>query len=250
MRSKTWYKYNKEHLFLSCNEHQCFPAEDGSDTRMSETPICYIVCALPQNHAFSPEKRDLVIAADGGYAQLGSIHPDLVVGDFDSLGYVPENENVVRHPAEKDDTDTMLAARIGLERGYHAFLLLGGVGGRLDHTLANIQTLAFLRENGAHAALIGEDETITLIQNESLRFRAGLSGTISVFSFGARALGVYERGFAYALNDATLLDTNPLGVSNAFTGEAAELSVREGRLVVLYAGKPQDSSLFDNVYTI
>ncbi len=217
---------------------------------MNETPICYIVCALPQRHTFSPESRDLVIAADGGYAQLGGIHPDLVVGDFDSLGYVPENESVVRHPAEKDDTDTMLAARIGLARGYRAFLLLGGVGGRLDHTLANIQTLAFLRENGAHAALMSEDETITLIQNESLRFRAGLNGTISVFSFGERALGVYERGLAYALNDATLLDTNPLGVSNAFTGEAAFLSVREGRLVVLYAGKPDDSSIFDNTHAI
>jgi len=217
---------------------------------MNEPPICYIVCALPQNHTFSPEKRDLVIAADGGYAQLGSIHPDLVVGDFDSLGYIPANETVVRHPAEKDDTDTMLAARIGLARGYRAFLLLGGVGGRLDHTLANIQTLAFLRENDAHAALLGESETITLIQNESLRFRAGLSGILSVFSYGAHALGVYERGLAYALNDAQLSDTNPLGVSNAFTGAAAEVSVRDGRLIVLYAGKPQDSSLFDNTYTI
>ena len=217
---------------------------------MNANPICYIVCALPQHHTFQPEHGDLVIAADGGYAHLGGIHPDLVVGDFDSLGYVPANENVVRHPAEKDDTDTMLAARIGLARGYRAFLLLGGVGGRLDHTLANIQTLAFLRENGAHAALIGESETIVLLKSESLRFRAGLSGNVSVFSYGARALGVYERGLAYALNDAQLTDINPLGVSNAFTGEAAEVSVREGRLVVLYAGKPQDSSLFDPAYTI
>jgi len=202
------------------------------------------VCALPQNHTFQPQNGDLVIAADGGYAQLGGIRPDLVVGDFDSLGYVPEGETIVRHPAEKDDTDTMLAARIGLSRGYRAFLLLGGVGGRLDHTLANIQTLAFLRENGARAALLGESETITLIRDESLRFRAGLSGTISVFSLGERAKGVYERGLAYALTDATLTDTNPLGVSNAFTEEAAEVSVREGRLVVLYAGSPEDSDLF------
>lgn len=217
---------------------------------MNDTPMCYIVCALPQQHTFQPQSSDLVIAADGGYAQLGGIRADLVVGDFDSLGYVPQNESVVRHPAEKDDTDTMLAARIGLERGYRAFILLGGVGGRLDHTLANIQTLAFLRENDAHAALIGQEETITLLQNESLRFRAGLSGIVSVFAFGERATGVYERGLAYALNDATLTDTNPLGVSNAFTGEAAEVSVREGRLVVLYAGKPQDSSLFDHADTI
>ena len=217
---------------------------------MNRTPVCYIVCALPQNHPFQPESGDLVIAADGGYAQMGGVRADLVVGDFDSLGYIPANENVVRHPAEKDDTDTMLAARIGLSRGYRAFLLLGGVGGRLDHTLANIQTLAFLRENGARAALLGEGETITFLQNESLRFRAGLSGIVSVFSFGREAVGVYERGLAYALDDATLTDTNPLGVSNAFTGAPAEVSVREGRLVVLYAGLPQDSDLFDETQAI
>jgi len=211
---------------------------------MIEKPVCYIVCALPQNQTFSPKPGDLVIAADGGYAHMGGVKPDLVVGDFDSLGYVPDEEQVVRHPAEKDDTDTMLAARIGIERGYSAFVLLGGVGGRLDHTLANIQTLAFLRENGARAGLIGEGETITMLQDESLRFRAGLSGIISVFSYGAVAYGVYERGLAYALTDATLTDTNPLGVSNAFTGEPAEVSVREGRLVVLFAGLPEDSDLF------
>lgn len=211
---------------------------------MIDKPVCYIICALPQNQVFSPQPGDLVIAADGGYAHKGDVKPDLVVGDFDSLGYVPENEQVVRHPAEKDDTDTMLAARIGIERGYRAFVLLGGVGGRLDHTLANIQTLAFLRENGARAALIGDGETITMLQDESLRFRAGLSGIISVFSYGAVAYGVYERGLAYALTDATLTDTNPLGVSNAFTGEPAEVSVREGRLVVLFAGLPEDSDLF------
>ena len=211
---------------------------------MKQTTICYIVCALPQNHAFKPNPGDLVIAADGGFAQLGGVHADLVVGDFDSLGFVPAGEHVLRHPAEKDDTDTMLAARIGLERGYRAFVLLGGVGGRLDHTLANIQTLAFLRENGARAALLGEAETITLLQDESLRFRAGLSGIVSVFSFGAVVKGVFERGLAYALDNATLTDTNPLGVSNAFTGEAAEVSVREGRLLVLFAGLPVDSDLF------
>ena len=211
---------------------------------MKHESFCHIVCALPQAHTLNPAPGDFVIAADGGFAHLNGVHADLVVGDFDSLGFVPEGETIVQHPAEKDDTDTMLAARLGLERGYRRFLLYGGVGGRLDHTLANIQTLAFLIANGARAALIGEGETITLIQNETLRFRAGLSGIISVFSYGAVACGVYERGLAYALTDATLTDDNPLGVSNAFTGKPAELSVREGRLVVLYTGLPVDSNLF------
>ncbi len=211
---------------------------------MQPSPVCHIVCALPQNTLSAPAPGDLVIAADGGYARLGGVRPDLVVGDFDSLGYVPEGESVVRHPVKKDDTDTMLAARIGLARGYRAFLLHGAVGGRLDHTLANLQTLAFLREHGARAALLGDGETITLIRNESLRFRAGLRGTVSVFSYGACAEGVYERGFAYTLNDATLTDTKPIGVSNAFTGAPAEIAVRSGRLAVLYAGRPEDSNLF------
>jgi thiamine pyrophosphokinase len=107
-----------------------------------------------------------------------------------------------------------------------------------------------LREHGARAALLGEEETITIIQDETLRFRAGMRGIVSVFSYGASASGVFERGLAYALHDATLTDTNPLGVSNAFTGEAAEVSVRAGRLVVLYAGLPEDCGLFDCVCPI
>ncbi|MEA5047152.1 MAG: thiamine diphosphokinase [Eubacteriales bacterium] len=211
---------------------------------MNTQPICTIVCALPL--AVPPEKRsgDLVIAADAGYRNLGGVAPDYVVGDFDSLGYVPEGERVLRHPPEKDDTDTMLAARLGLSLGYRAFVLLGGLGGRLDHTLANLQTLAFLRANGAKACLAGEGETVTLIENETLRFRAGLSGTVSVFAYGASARGVFERGLKYPLTDAHLTDDFPLGVSNAFTGAPALVSVSQGRLLVLYGAGILDSDLF------
>lgn len=212
---------------------------------MKRIPVCHIVCALPQSRPLPKAPGDLLIAADGGFAQLAGAKADLVVGDFDSLGYIPEGVAVVRHPVRKDDTDTMLAARIGLERGYRAFILYGGVGGRLDHTVANFQTLAFLRGAGAHAALLGESETITLIRNESLRFRAGLRGTVSAFSYGGAAAGVTEKGLTFPLEEATLTDDNPLGVSNAFTGKAAEICVREGRLLVFYAGAPEDSDLFE-----
>ena len=211
---------------------------------MTHLPVCYIVCALPQRYTLEPDRGDMIIAADGGYAQLGNVKADLVVGDFDSLGYVPEGEQIVRHPAHKDDTDTLLAVKEGLKRGYRRFLLLGGVGGRLDHTVANVQTLAYLLANGARGALVTEDETITMIQNESLSFRGGLSGTVSVFSYGPVARGVYETGLAYALDNATLTDDNPLGVSNAFTGQTAQISVGEGRLLVFYSGGPEASDLF------
>jgi thiamine pyrophosphokinase len=211
---------------------------------MNRQPICTIVCALPL--AVPPEKQagDLVIAADAGYRNLGGVSPDYVVGDFDSLGYVPEGERVLRHPPEKDDTDTMLAAKLGLSLGYRAFVLLGGLGGRLDHTLANIQTLAYLRGRGAKACLAQEGETVTLIENETLRFRAGLSGNVSVFAYGASARGVYERGLRYPLTDAHLTDDFPLGVSNAFTGAPASVSVSDGRLLVIYGAGIRDSDLF------
>lgn len=217
---------------------------DITTNKMIHLPVCYIVCALPQTYPLIPKRGDLVIAADGGYAQLGNVKADLVVGDFDSLGYIPAGENIVHHPTRKDDTDTMLAIREGLKRGYTRFLLLGGVGGRLDHTMANIQTLACICANGARGALIAEGETITMIESESIRFREGLSGTVSVFSYGAIAHGVYESGLSYGLNNATLTDDNPLGVSNAFTGESAEISVGDGRLVVFFNGMPEDCDLF------
>ena len=189
-----------------------------------------------------------MIAADAGYRQLGNVKADYVVGDFDSLGYEPEGERILRHPAEKDDTDTLLAVKLGLSLGYRVFVLLGGVGGRLDHTLANIQTLAYLHGRGAKACLVGDTETITMLEGGTLRFRAGLSSVVSVFAYGERATGVYERGLAYPLTDATLTDDFPLGVSNAFTGAPAEIAVGQGRLLVLWGAALEDSDLFEPLF--
>ena len=114
--------------------------------------ICYIFGALDTPIAdFKPQESDLIIAADGGYSTLTklNIKPDLVVGDFDSLGSIPENENVVKHPVKKDDTDTLLAVKIGLEKGYKTFIIYGAIGGRLDHTVATIQTAAFVAERAS-----------------------------------------------------------------------------------------------------
>ena len=196
---------------------------------------CVIMAAMPQTDIYLP--RDcFCIAADGGYAHLlrAGREPDLAVGDFDSLGYVPQAKELIRHPVEKDDTDTMLAVREGLRRGYRDFVLYGGIGGRLDHTIANVQTLAFLRENGARALLFGEDMAVTLIENETLRFPASASGTISVFAFGGRAQGVTERGLAYALDNSPLDVFTPMGVSNEFCGCESAVCVQKGKLLLLW----------------
>lgn len=121
---------------------------------------CYIVGAADFAPArFRPEPDDLIIAADAGILHLErlGVKPDLILGDFDSLGHVPEFPDVEVSPVRKDDTDSMLAARRAIERGCDTLLFFGCLGGRrLDHTLANIQTIAWAANEGAAAYLVGD----------------------------------------------------------------------------------------------
>ena len=199
-------------------------------------PICHIFGAgtfygLPD----MPKPDDLIIAADGGYAHAVScgLSPDLVIGDFDSLQEQPPKSAIIL-PVEKDQTDMAAAIDLGIERGYSVFHIYGGTGGRIDHTLANIQCLAALAQQGIRARLFDQDSLITAICNESIHFGAGATGTISAFSHGEMASGVYEIGLKYPLSDATLTNTFPLGVSNAFTGAPAEIRVEDGTLVIVH----------------
>ncbi len=197
---------------------------------------CVIFCAAEFDHlvkSLSPE--DYVIAADGGlvHTQKLGISPDGILGDFDSLGFTPQGANVF--PVEKDDTDAMLAVRRGLELGFREFVIYGSLDGpRLDHTIANFQTLQFLADNGGLGYLVGRDYIVTVVKNGMLSFPAGWSGTVSVFCLGADATGVEIQGLYYPLENATLTAGFPLGVSNHFTGSAAKVSVKDGSLLVLW----------------
>ena len=198
---------------------------------------CYIFGAGDYFGEFPTIPNDsFVIAADGGYARLlqAVIEPDLIVGDFDSLGYVPGSGNVLKFRAEKDDTDTGLAVDEGLRRGFNEFFIYGGTGGRLDHTLANIQCLARLSQSGCRGYLFGDGYVITAITNGSIVFDERRRGYVSVFAHGETASGVYETGLKYALDNATLTNITPLGVSNEFTGQRSEVSVKQGTLIILY----------------
>lgn len=203
--------------------------------------ICYIVGAgSVEGVTLRPGLGDYLIAADAGYARLHELglEADMVMGDFDSLCAVPDHPNVVRHPAVKDDTDMMLAAKAGVERGYRTFVLCGGLGGRLDHSLANLQTLAWLSKRGLRAFLVGEGTVAAAVTGGALSFGGGKSGIISVFCCGDRAGGVTLAGLKYPLSGAVLTCDMPLGVSNEFTGVPASVSVREGTLLVLWGYTP------------
>lgn len=222
---------------------------------------CYIVGAgdfTPRG--FAPVPGDLVLAADGGYRALYSLGytPDLLLGDFDSLGDLPLPPDlpVLRFPARKDDTDTGLALRHGLDRGFRDFALYGCAGGRVDHLLANLQSMARISRLGATIRLAAPEYDAWALTGPApdasapdasgpaphapdgpaatltLPDRPG--GTlVSVFCHGDRAEGVTLTGLSYPLDGADLTGDFPLGVSNRrLEGQPATVSVRRGTLLI------------------
>lgn len=198
-----------------------------------------IFCAARFDEPALPIRADdYLLAADGGlrhFEKLGRA-PDGIIGDFDSLGYIPAEAQVF--PVEKDDTDAMLAARKGLELGYREFLFYGALDGpRLDHTVANFQTLQFLADHGAAGYLVGRDYLVSVIHEETVEFPAAAEGILSLFCLGPDAEGVTLENLKYPLQNGRLTSRFPLGVSNHFTGKSARVTVRKGSLLALWDRK-------------
>ena len=197
---------------------------------------CIIFCAADFHGLIEPlSSDDYIIAADGGLSHVEKlgITPNGILGDFDSLGYTPSGSTVF--PVEKDDTDALLAVRKGLELGYQEFYLYGSLDGpRLDHTVANFQTLQFLSDHGACGYLIGKDYIVTVVTNSRLQFDASCTGIFSVFCMGKDAEGVTIKGGKYDAENVTLSAGFPLGVSNHFEGAEVTVSVENGSLLVLW----------------
>ncbi len=190
-----------------------------------------------------PESGDLVIAADGGYDHLKSagVEPDMVVGDFDSrAGEIPDHPNVICLNVQKDDTDIAHSVGIGLERGYKDFRIFGGTGGRESHTIANIQTLTGLAEKGARGWLYGKDSVMTVIHNDTLHISAEEEGMVSIFALSDRAEGVDILNMKYTMKNGVMTNNITLGVSNMLIGEEAEITVRNGSLLVIHECKERE----------
>lgn len=204
--------------------------------------ICYIIGACSEfldEITLNPSENDLIIAADGGYDILkkNGINPDVLLGDFDSITKVPENITLIKHPAKKDDTDTFLAYKTAFEKGYKNFVILGGVGGRVDHTIANIQTLLNIAKNGGRGFLIGKNSVMTTIYNSNIEFSESHSGNLGVFAQGNDAENVTISGLKYEADNVTLKADTPMGVSNEFVGERAFIEVKNGALLIAWNEK-------------
>ena len=197
-------------------------------------------CMIISGGAFSsipqPGPDTFVIACDRGYAYARrcGIRPDLLVSDFDSYdGPVDPEIPLQRFPSEKDDTDTMIAIRAALERGFREAVLYCALGGRLDHTLANLQSLAFALSHGLRLRIVSEDTEVMLLQDGTLSLPRREGFALSVFAFSERCRGVSLHGTKYTLTDAELENSFPLGVSNEWAAEAATVSVTAGTLLIV-----------------
>jgi thiamine pyrophosphokinase len=203
----------------------------------------YQSASLKESMEIRPD--DFIICADGGYshARSAGIVPHMVIGDFDSVEYGSiENDikrdrltgcRIERVAAEKDDTDTMICVKYGIDQGYDDFFIIGGLGGRLDHTVANLQTMSYAVEQGKTIWFLDGKNRATLRQPGSLTVEALEDYKISLFAFGESCEGVSISGVKYPLRNHMLTNNFPLGVSNEFLEIKAEISHTSGKLLVI-----------------
>lgn len=180
---------------------------------------------------------DMVIAVDGGYESLQAISrtPDLALGDFDSLGYIPKGIRTARFSAHKDKSDMELAFDRAKRERAEAVFVFGALGRRLDHTLANLQLFARFSEEGMDVRAIGEEEAIVFVTGpDAFEAPAREHGTVSVFAMNDECEGVFERGLEWELDDAVLTNRTSLGLSNELVGEAVLIGVERGTIAIFF----------------
>lgn len=198
---------------------------------------CLIISGAP--HCYIPQglkSADFIIACDQGYrhAITEGIVPDLVVGDFDSYpGKIAAGIDVERANFDKDETDTFLAMRAAINRGYNNLIICGALGGRIDHEMANISLCAYAADKGIQCTLLDQNHQIFAFRNGTRRISRGRWTKISLFAMDREVKGVTLKGLRYLLEDAVLKNTFPLGVSNEFIDHRAEITVKDGTLLVI-----------------
>ena len=181
-------------------------------------------------------ENDFIICADSGYDFVIKTHfsPDLLIGDFDSIkSSICENQKNIKLPVEKDVTDTEAALNYAIDLGYKDFLILGGTGGRFEHTFANISLICKCANSQLNCVMSDEKHKYMSIHNSKKEIDYKENQQISVFAFGEKAYGVTEEGFHYTIKDYTLNPFEPLGISNDIISDKGIISVKNGTLLII-----------------
>lgn len=208
--------------------------------RMYSNGLCLIISGGDFSPIDDSLKFDYVIACDRGYeyAHRMGLKPDLIIGDFDSAPVPDTDIPVIQFPVHKDDTDTMLAVKHALEKGYKDIVIACAFGGRFDHAFANIQTGAYIAEKGADIRLLGTNTEALIFKNSTHSISRKIGWSLSVFAISDRCDGVSIYGTEYTCRDIKLTNSFPLGVSNEWNDEIATIGVKDGTIMVLQSKMP------------
>lgn len=184
-----------------------------------------------------PKGEDLVIAADSGWNNAIALgeHPTILLGDFDSLGEenIPKGVEIYRVPAEKDLTDTQLAVDLALSKGARDIVIVGGLSGRLDHTLSNLAILEHLEAMKVHCIITDGCNRARFIRNNSTLIPRGAYQYLSLIAADPVVKGVEVDGVKYPLKKAKLCRDHQYAVSNELTGNCAFIAVKKGGLYII-----------------
>ncbi len=179
---------------------------------------------------------DFVVCCDCGLRHLEAlgVTPSLVVGDFDSTENPHLDVETIVLPREKDDTDSVYAVREAVRRGFDDFLLVGAVGGRLDHTLGNVAILLYLDRIGKRGVIADDESVMEVVSRDPARIPYGSCAYFSLLNVDGSARGITIRNAKYPLENGVIPVDYQYGISNeVLPGKTAEVTVREGRVLLV-----------------
>lgn len=206
---------------------------------------CIIIGAGEFNEKVIEKKEgDLLIVADGGYYNYLKLENnkdlfiDILIGDFDSLDLqkvnIDSRTKILKLYPVKDDTDVLDAVKYALDMGFNEFYIYGALGKRVEHSIANIGVLSYIKDHNANGFLFDDKKVIRVVKNERIILDSNYTGYISVFSMYEKSLGVTIKNLRYELNNYDLYENYPLGIDNEFIGKSASIEVKKGKLLVIY----------------